>query len=118
MPKTQNSRDLITELVRTRNFEPKMLEQKVFSLWRQRLGTPLGTNTTPVSISDGILKVYTEYPSYKKRNVTPQRENHSRFERRLRATYSQRHPDRRAPIPKNPTNWCKTTETNSQNISC
>ena len=66
MPKTQNSRDLITELVRTRNFEPKMLEQKVFSLWRQRLGTPLGTNTTPVSISDGILKVYTEYPSHKK----------------------------------------------------
>ena len=66
MPKTQISRDLITEIVRTRNFEPKMLEQKVFSLWRQRLGTPLGTNTTPVSISGGVLKVYTEYPLYKK----------------------------------------------------
>ena len=30
MPKTQNLRDLLTELTRTRNFKPKMLEQKVF----------------------------------------------------------------------------------------
>ena len=66
MPKTQNLRDLLTELVRTRDFEPKMLEQKVFSLWRKRLETPLGTKTMPVSISGGILKVYTEYPLYKK----------------------------------------------------
>ena len=65
MPKTQNSRDLLTELARTYDFEPKMLEQKVFSLWRQYLGTPIGTNTMPVSISGGILKIYTEYPPYK-----------------------------------------------------
>ena len=65
MHKTQNLRDLLTELARTRDFELKMLEQKVFSLWRKRLGTPLGTKTVPVSISDGILKVYTEYPPYK-----------------------------------------------------
>ena len=65
MHKTQNSRDLLTELVRTRDFEPKMIEQKVFSLWRQYLGTPIGTKTMPVSISGGILKVYTEYPLYK-----------------------------------------------------
>ena len=42
MHKTQNLRDLLTELARTRDFELKMLEQKVFSLWRKRLGTPLG----------------------------------------------------------------------------
>ena len=66
MPKTQNSHELIKEFVRTQGFELKMLEQKVFSLWRQYLGTPIGTKTMPVSISGGILKVYTEYPPYKK----------------------------------------------------
>lgn len=65
MPKTQNLRDLLTEFARTRDLEPKMVEQKVFALWRKRLGTPLGTRTVPVSISDGILKVYTEYPAFK-----------------------------------------------------
>lgn len=65
MPKTQNLRDLLTELTRSRDFEPKMLEQKVFVLWRKHLGTPLGTKTVPVSLSDGVLKVYTEYPPYR-----------------------------------------------------
>ncbi|MCY3742405.1 MAG: DUF721 domain-containing protein [Candidatus Poribacteria bacterium] len=65
MRKTQNLRDLLTELARSRDFEPKMLEQKVFVLWRKRLGTPLGTKTVPVSLSDGVLKVYTEYPPYR-----------------------------------------------------
>ncbi len=65
MRKTQNLRDLLTELTRSRDFEPKMLEQKVFVLWRKRLGTPLGTKTVPVSLSDGVLKVYTEYPPYR-----------------------------------------------------
>ena len=66
MPKTQNLRALLTELTRTRDFKPKMLEQKVFLLWHQYLGTPLGTKTVPVSLSDGILKIYTEYPPFKK----------------------------------------------------
>ena len=65
MRKTQNLRDLLTELTRSRDFEPKMLEQKVFVLWRKHLGTPLGTKTVPVSLSDGVLKVYTEYPPYR-----------------------------------------------------
>lgn len=65
MRKTQNLRDLLTELARSRGFEPKMLEQKVFVLWRERLGTPLGTKTVPVSLSDGVLKIYTEYPPYR-----------------------------------------------------
>lgn len=64
MRKTQNLRDLLTELTRSRDFEPKMLEQKVFVLWRKRLGTPLGTKTVPVSLSDGVLKIYTEYPPF------------------------------------------------------
>ena len=64
MPKTENIRDLLRELARSRDFEPKMLEQKVFVLWRKHLGTPLDTQTVPVSLSDGVLKVYTEYPAY------------------------------------------------------
>lgn len=66
MHKTENLRDLLTELARSRDFEPKMLEQKVFALWRKLLGTPLGTRTVPVSLSDGVLKIYTEYPPFKK----------------------------------------------------
>ena len=65
MHKTENLRDLLTELARSRDFEPKMLEQKVFVLWRELLGTPLGTRTVPVSLSDGVLKIYTEYPPFK-----------------------------------------------------
>lgn len=65
MPKTENLRDLLTELARSHDFEPKMLEQKVFVLWRELLGTPLGTRTVPVSVSNGVLKVYTEYSPFK-----------------------------------------------------
>lgn len=65
MHKTENLRDLLTELARSRDFAPKMLEQKVFVLWRKLLGTPLGTRTVPVSLSDGVLKIYTEYPPFK-----------------------------------------------------
>ena len=62
MRKTETLRDLLTELNRSRDFEPKMLEQKVFDLWREILGTQLGKITTPVSLSDGVLKISTEYP--------------------------------------------------------
>ena len=65
MHKTENLRDLLTELARSHDFEPKMLEQKVFVLWRKLLGTPLGTRTVPVSLLDGVLKIYTEYPPFK-----------------------------------------------------
>ncbi len=65
MRKTQNLRDLITEFNRERDFEPKMLEQKVFTLWRECLKAPFGTKTVPVSLSNGILKTYTEYPPFK-----------------------------------------------------
>ena len=64
MDKTQNLRYLLTELIRTHNLEPKILEQKVFALWREHLGAPLGTKTVPVSLSSGILKIYTEHPAY------------------------------------------------------
>ena len=66
MHKTENLRDLLTELARSHDFEPKMLEQKVFVLWRKILGTPLATRTVPVSLSDGVLKIHTEYPPFKK----------------------------------------------------
>lgn len=68
MPKTQNLRDLLTEVARTRDFEPKMLEQKVFFLWRKLLRGPLtdiSEKAVPVSISGGVLKVHTEYPPFK-----------------------------------------------------
>ena len=65
MPKTQNMRDLLTKLAHDRAFELKMFEQKIFALWQKILGKPLDTNTSPVSLSDGVLKVYTEYPAYK-----------------------------------------------------
>ena len=65
MSKTQNLHHLLNELTRTLDLEPKILEQKVFALWREQLGTPLGTKTVPVSLSDGTLKIYTEYPPYR-----------------------------------------------------
>ena len=65
MDKSYNLRHLLNELIRTHDLEPKMLEQKVFVLWRKHLGAPFGTKTVPVSLSNGILKIYTEYPAYK-----------------------------------------------------
>ena len=64
MDKTYNLRHLLNELIRTHDLEPKMLEQKVFALWRKHLGAPLGTKTVPVSLSNGILKIYAEYSPY------------------------------------------------------
>ena len=66
MQKTRDLRNLLTELIRKNQLEPKILEQKVFDLWRKHLGTPLGSKTIPVSLSNGILKVYTEYPPYRR----------------------------------------------------
>ena len=65
MRKTQNLRDLITEFTRTRDLEPKMLEQKIFAIWQQQFSVPFGPRTVPVSFSDGVLKIYTEYPTHK-----------------------------------------------------
>jgi hypothetical protein len=65
MEKTQNLRDLLTEYKRTRDLEPKMLEQKVFAIWKKQFGVPFGKKTVPVSFSDGVLKIYTEYPTHK-----------------------------------------------------
>lgn len=64
MAKSQNIHQVLTEFMRERHLEAKMLEQKVFSLWREHLGEPLGTRTMPVSLSEGVLKVYTEHPVY------------------------------------------------------
>ena len=65
MSKTQNLHQILNELNQRLHLEPKILEQKVFALWREYLGTPLGTKAVPVSLSDGTLKVYTEYPPYR-----------------------------------------------------
>ena len=50
MDKTRNLHRLLAELMRTHGFEPKVLEQKVFVLWRECLSrnkhlAPLATNT-------------------------------------------------------------------------
>ena len=55
---------VLTELIRKNDLEPKMLEQKVLALWGKYLGAPFDTKTVPVSLSNGILKIYTEYPAY------------------------------------------------------
>ena len=65
MSKTQNLHQILNELDQRLHLESKMLEQKVFALWREHLGTPLGTKTVPVSLLDGTLKVYTEYPLFR-----------------------------------------------------
>lgn len=65
MSKTQNLHQILNELNERLHLESKILEQKVFALWREYLGTPLGTKTVPVSLSDGTLKIYTEYPPYR-----------------------------------------------------
>lgn len=66
MQKTQNVGNILAEVARTRRFEPKMLEQKVFDLWRKHFDASLGKKTIPVSLSDGVLKIYTEYPPYRR----------------------------------------------------
>ena len=65
MSKTQNLHQILNELNERLHLESKILEQKVFALWREYLGTPLGTKTVPVSLSGGTLKIYTEYPPYR-----------------------------------------------------
>ena len=70
MDKSQDLHHLIAELMQTDEFKPKVLEYKVFVLWREYLSgdkhlAPLATNTVPISLSNGILKIYTEYPAYK-----------------------------------------------------
>lgn len=64
MAKSQNIHQVLTAFMRERHLEAKMLEQKVFGLWQEHLGEPLGTKTMPVSLSEGVLKVYTEHPIY------------------------------------------------------
>ncbi|MDE0465507.1 MAG: DUF721 domain-containing protein [Candidatus Poribacteria bacterium] len=65
MSKTQNLHQILNELNERLHLESKILEQKVFALWREHLGIPLGTKTVPVSLLDGTLKVYTEYPVFR-----------------------------------------------------
>lgn len=71
MEKTHGLRYLLNELIRTHDLEPKLLEQRVLALWPELLralfdtGVALSKKTVPVSLSNGILKIYTEYPAYK-----------------------------------------------------
>lgn len=64
---TKNTRDInevLTTIVRQRHFEDKLLEQKVFSLWRDVVGEALANHARPTSLSAGILTVWTEHPAY------------------------------------------------------
>ncbi len=64
MKKTKSIDKVVTALIRERNFEWKLLEQKVFELWRTEVDGPLANHAHPVAFSDGILTVYTESPVY------------------------------------------------------
>lgn len=63
MQKTENLRNILTEILWRNELEPKMLEQKVFELWKKEFGVRFGKKTMPVSLSNGVLKIYTEYPT-------------------------------------------------------
>ena len=64
-PATQRIGSLLSTLARARDFDAKMLEQRVFALWRKVVGPPFSTNMHPASLSGGTLKLYTEYPPYR-----------------------------------------------------
>ena len=59
MAKTENLRDLLDEVAKSRDFKPKLIEQKVFVLWHEHFGKSIGADTLPVSLSNGVLKIYT-----------------------------------------------------------
>ena len=61
---TQNIDEVLTTIVRQRHFEDKLVEQKVFSLWRDVVGEALANHARPASLSAGILTVWTEHPAY------------------------------------------------------
>ena len=65
MQRTENVGNILTEIIRRNDFEPKILEQKVFDLWRTHIDAPFNTYAAPVSLSDGVLKIYTEHPACK-----------------------------------------------------
>ena len=62
--KTQNIENVLASLIRQRDFEGKMLEQKVFSLWPEVVSEPIANHAYPTSLSAGILTVRTEHPVY------------------------------------------------------
>ena len=65
MQRTENVGNILTEIIRRNDFEPKILERKVFDLWRTHVDAPFNTYAAPVSLSDGVLKIYTEHPACK-----------------------------------------------------
>lgn len=65
MQKTENVGNILTEIIRRNDLEPKILELRVFDLWRTHIEAPFNTYAAPVSLSDGVLKIHTEHPSCK-----------------------------------------------------
>ena len=65
MQKTENVGNILTEIIRRNDFEPKMIELRVFDLWRTHVDAPFNTYAAPVSLSAGVLKIYTEHPACK-----------------------------------------------------
>lgn len=63
---TQRIGSVLSALTRARDFDAKMVEQRVFALWRKVVSPPFSTNMHPASLSGGILKLYTEYPPYRR----------------------------------------------------
>ena len=65
MQKTENVGNILTEIIQRNDLEPKMIELRVFDLWRTHIEAPFNTYAAPVSLSEGVLKIYTEHPSCK-----------------------------------------------------
>ena len=61
---TQNVSLVLDSLIRKQHFDGKILEQNVFSRWRDVVGDAIADNAQPASFSAGILTVWTAHPMY------------------------------------------------------
>lgn len=61
---TQNVSLVLDSLIRKQHFDAKILEQNVFSRWRDVVGDAIANHTQPASFSAGILTVWTAHPMY------------------------------------------------------
>lgn len=61
---TQNVSLVLDSLIRKQHFDAKILEQNVFSRWRDVVGDAIADNAQPASFSAGILTVWTAHPMY------------------------------------------------------
>ena len=65
MRKTVSLRNILAEIIQRNGLESKIAQQRIFDLWRTHVEPPFNTYASPISLAEGILKIYTEYPACK-----------------------------------------------------